>query len=330
MINIHGPTYKFKGEVLDKPEIIVVRDHQYDEEEQCFHVKKLLDNSSCDPHLHTLIFDHIHDDALREFNCVHLPIFLAAEAREFINENIEIDWDNKSHVFNFSLNKPRIHRELLLKEIERLNLTSFAHSLPWKHNDINSIPITDYKFGSEVIMDKGIKNGSFNNSETYNKLLKTNVYEPSCISIITEPVFYERQAFVTEKSYMAIFGGTIPIWFGGWKIPETMRYLGFDVFDDIVDHSYETLEDPYNRCIQALERNINLFNDIEYLKDLLLKNRDRLLHNVELIKTNVCLEECLHQVEVQPEPIKTELLSLLFHAGVHDLKRRGTLQKVSI
>ena len=59
MIELQGPTYKYNGEVLSEPEIIFINDHCYDEQDQCFHVKKLLDNSSCDPKLHTLIFDQI-------------------------------------------------------------------------------------------------------------------------------------------------------------------------------------------------------------------------------------------------------------------------------
>ena len=34
MIEIHGPTYKYTGEALDKSEIIFVRDHHYNEEDQ--------------------------------------------------------------------------------------------------------------------------------------------------------------------------------------------------------------------------------------------------------------------------------------------------------
>ena len=79
MIELQGPTYKYNGEVLSEPEIIFINDHCYDEQDQCFHVKKLLDNSTCDPKSHTLIFDHIlHDDELAEYNGIYFPIFLAS------------------------------------------------------------------------------------------------------------------------------------------------------------------------------------------------------------------------------------------------------------
>ena len=162
MIELQGPTYKYNGEVLSEPEIIFINDHCYDEQDQCFHVKKLLDNSTCDPKSHTLIFDHIlHDDELAEYNGIYFPIFLASECQEFIDQNIEPVWENKNRIFNFSINKPRIHRKFLLEEIERLGLTSYRHSLAWKHNPINSIPVTDYKFGPETQLPTAIKNGKF-------------------------------------------------------------------------------------------------------------------------------------------------------------------------
>ena len=46
MIELLGPTYKYNGEILTKPEFIWINDHCFDEQDQCFHVKKLLDSSS--------------------------------------------------------------------------------------------------------------------------------------------------------------------------------------------------------------------------------------------------------------------------------------------
>lgn len=311
MIEIHGPTYKYKGERLEKPEIIWINDHCYNEDDQCFHVERLLEAGPCDPQLHTLVFDHIlHDDELSDYNIMYFPIFLASECQEFIDQDIQPFWDIKTRIFNFSINKPRIHRKFLLEEIERLGLTSYRHTLAWQHNPVNSIPVTDYKFGPETAMAQGIKNGNFKNAETYDKLLKKNVFEPSCISIITEPCFYEREALITEKTFMAIMGGTLPIWFGGWKNAQSLKKYGFDVFDDIVDHSYETLEDPRERCVQALERNLHLF-DLEKMQKIIKDNRHRLQHNVDLLMSNPFLQECFTQVRKSREPLRSSLLQIM-------------------
>ena len=310
MIELFGPTYKYNGEVLSEPEIIFINDHCFDEQDQCFHVKTLLDNSSCDPKSHTLIFDHIlHDDELAEYNGIYFPIFLASECKEFIDQDIRPFWEGKTRIFNFSINKPRIHRKFLLQEIERLGLTSYRHSLAWKYNPVNSIKITDFKFGPEIKEDLGIKNGNFKNAETYNKLLK-KVYENTCVSIITEPCFYEKEAIITEKTLMALMGGTIPLWFGGWKNAQALAKLGFDVFEDIVDHSYETLEDPYDRCTQSLERNLHLF-DLEKMQKIIKDNHHRLQYNLDLLMSNPFLQECFAQVRKSQEPLRSSLLRIM-------------------
>ncbi len=310
MIELFGPTYKYNGEVLSEPEIIFINDHCFDEQDQCFHVKTLLDNSSCDPKSHTLIVDHIlDDDALSDYNLVYFPIFLASECKEFIDQDIRPFWEGKTRIFNFSINKPRIHRKFLLQEIERLGLTSYRHSLAWKYNPINDIKVTDYKFGPEIKEDLGIKNGNFKNAETYNKLLK-KVYENTCVSIITEPCFYEKEAIITEKTLMALMGGTIPLWFGGWKNAQALAKLGFDVFEDIVDHSYETLEDPYDRCTQSLERNLHLF-DLEKMQKIIKDNHHRLQYNLDLLMSNPFLQECFAQVRKSQEPLRSSLLRIM-------------------
>lgn len=339
MIEIHGPTYKYSGEILDKPEIIFVNDHHYDEFDHCFHVKKLLENSTVDPQLHTLIFDHInHEDELKEYNCVHFPIFLASESQEFVNTDIKINWKEKTKTFNFMINKPRFHRIFLLQLIEHFQLTNFSHSLPWKATDAflnplihrirtttdnphflniidsvtkTNVPITEYKFGPEITMDYGIKNGNFLNAETYKSLLKTTVFEPSCISIISEPIFFEREALVSEKTIMALYGGTFPIWFGGWKCADSMRYLGFDVFDDIIDHSYEDLPNPIERCYYAIERNMHLLTDFDKTKKLVDQSHSRFQHNLDLLQSNVCLKECFAQLDKATPQVRTALLQIM-------------------
>ena len=58
MIEILGPTYRYQGEILTKPEVIYINDHHYNENDNDFQVRLLLENSACDPQQHLLVFDH--------------------------------------------------------------------------------------------------------------------------------------------------------------------------------------------------------------------------------------------------------------------------------
>jgi hypothetical protein len=296
MIDIHGPTYTYSGEILSSPEIILVRDHHYDSYKHCYHVEKLLENSLCDPQQHLLIFDHVTvQEGLTKYPYVCLPMFLARENKEFIHQNIQPDWSRKTSTFNFMINKPRPNRRRLLALIEQHKLTNYCHSLAWKTNDINNIPVTDYVFGPEVVMDQGVCNGSFKNAHTYNKLLQKTVFEPSCISLITEPAYYEKETIVTEKTLMALYAGTIPIWVGGWRIADYMASMGFDVFDDIVDHSYQSEPDPELRCDYAVKRNLELLRNFDLASDSI--ELTRLQHNYDLLQQNVFLKDVLEKTQ---------------------------------
>lgn len=334
MIRLLGSSYRYAGEKLSKPEIIFVVDHHYNEDDRCFHIKQLLENSSCDPMEHLIVYDHVlqHDDELSNYNFISLPLLLAKEAHEFNSQDIDIDWSNKTKTFNFMINKPRMHRELLLLLIEYFKFDNYTYSLPWKTVDVNraslardtnntkykqiisdtelTIPNTNYVFGPEVEMDRGVRNGSFINSFTYKGLLQKTVFEPSCISLITEPVFYERETILTEKTIMSIYGGTIPVWVGGWRIADYMRDHGFDIFDDVVDHSYQNLTNPYDRCYEAVARNQHLLEDFNLAQQAI--DFKRLEKNLNLVKQNQFLLDCQNQLKQLPKTVQQELGVKLF------------------
>jgi len=202
--------------------------------------------------------------------------------------------------------------------IEHFELDNYTHSLCWKKVNINrdkmlsntksdlyqqiinnttvNIPEKSYAFGHEVFLDQGLRYGQTRNGENYAGLLKDALFEPSCVSLITEPSFYERETLKTEKTIMAIYGGTLPIWVGGWAIPESMRRLGFDVFDDIVDHSYERMAAPWDRAYYAVEKNLDLLRDVERTRDFIQNNRSRFQHNLDLVHRNVFMEDLVKKI----------------------------------
>ena len=105
-------------------------------------------------------------------------------------------------------------------------------------------------------------------------------YQQSLFNIISETQFFESVAygiptiFLTEKSYKPFIYRQIPIMFGGPLLIKRLRDNGFDVFDDIVDHSYDLEFDHDKRMLQIvaeLERLNNKYSiqDCNNLKALL-------------------------------------------------------------
>ena len=304
MIRVVGSTYQSQGQRLQRPEVIFVQDHHYDQYQMTSPVQDLLDNSECDAREHLVVFDHVvqHDDSLKDFDLICMPLFLIGAAQQFNQQGINVYWGNKTHTLNFMINKPRLHRELLLVLISHFGLSNYAHSLCWKQvtvsqdlgpytdlsqNTTITVPPRQWLLGQENLLDRGLQYGHVNNSENYQQFLQQNVFEPSLVSLITEPAFRERETIVTEKTIMALLGGTLPIWVGGWRIAGYMQSLGFDVFDDIIDHGYQDLTDPWERCYHAVTRNLPLLQDLDRAQTFFQNNQHRFQHNLDLVRQNV-------------------------------------------
>ena len=309
MINIHGPSYVYQGQILNKPEVIFVQDHHYHEQDQCFYIKQLLDNSTCNPLEHLVVLDHvvIHDDVLRDYNLIMYPTFLSREEKQFNNQNICPNWNIRSTTFNFMINKTRLHREFLLVLVEHFKLSNYTYTLCWKTPCIEAMALArltekyqqlildtpvdinpkNFLLGHENLLDRGLQYKHIKNCENYQSFLQKEVFEPSCVSVITEPAFFEKESILTEKTIMSIYSGTLPIWVGGWRCADALRKFGFDVFDDIVDHRYQNMQDPFDRCYYAIQQNLHLLQDFDCANDFVQKNRLRFESNLQLLKSNV-------------------------------------------
>ena len=317
MISFVGSNYQYTGENPTGPDLIYIQDHHYNEDLQCFPIQKLLENSN---YSHTVLFDHVvqHDDILKNYNLVCLPIFAAKSCEQFNRQEIDVGWNDRPCTFNFMINKPRLPREFLLLLIKHFNLNNYTYTLCWKRPEINTnnlcqvtanpayheiintttmdIPTKQFLLGQENLLDRGLQYRHITNSENYQQFLQKNVFEPSCISLITEPAFYERETIITEKTIMAIYGGTVPIWVGGWRIADYMRSMGFDTFDDVVDHSYQALTDPLDRCYRAVELNLHLLQDHDRVQDIVAQSQARLQHNLDLLRQNCFRQEIIKQL----------------------------------
>lgn len=96
-----------------------------------------------------------------------------------------------------------------------------------------------------------------------------------------------RSVFLTEKTWKAMMQRQIPIWFGVPGLVDQVRALGFDTFDDIADHRYDTILDETQRH-QAVFDQINQLNQRLSLADcqaLRQQLRPRLEANFEQLLT---------------------------------------------
>ena len=117
--------------------------------------------------------------------------------------------------------------------------------------------------------------------ETLKKLV--DYYKNTFVEIICETTYTENSFLITEKTQHSVFGCSFPIWVSSPGTVKFMREMGLDVFDDIIDHSYDIVENPIDRMYLAISKNKELLTNPN-IKDIWKENMPRFIKNVEFVK----------------------------------------------
>ena len=135
--------------------------------------------------------------------------------------------------------------------------------------------------------DLNITNGLIDNVTNFEKLRER--YQNSFIEIISETTCPETAFLMTEKFLNSVYACNFPILIGSKGVVSFLRNFGFDVFDDIIDHSYDNIDNPIDRIFASINLNLKLLNDVELTKRVWLENKHRLLSNVEFARKGMYL-----------------------------------------
>jgi hypothetical protein len=115
------------------------------------------------------------------------------------------------------------------------------------------------------------------NEENFVKL--SSVYGDCNVNVVTETLYQERPGIITEKTVFAWMAMQVPIIIGYQGIVAHARELGFDMFDDIVDHSYDNYPN-HTRVQAAIELNQKILSqgiDRAVIVDRLNQNLEHVL-----------------------------------------------------
>jgi hypothetical protein len=109
--------------------------------------------------------------------------------------------------------------------------------------------------------------------------LHPKIYDNTLINLVTETYYFPEynfidETFITEKTWKVFTAGQIPVIIGARGLVQRLRLLGFDMFDDIVDHSYDTADDSV-RIFKAIEsmHKVMSTNNIQKLNLITQKRR---------------------------------------------------------
>lgn len=120
--------------------------------------------------------------------------------------------------------------------------------------------------------------------------INKNVYK-SIINLITENLFGitdgditpDKIVTFTEKTIKPFQARQIPIFLGLPNLQETLRRIGFDLFDDLVNNDFEKEKNHHKRMIMAIDE-VNRLLSIDLIK-FKKNNIDRFEKNYNLLET---------------------------------------------
>ena len=121
------------------------------------------------------------------------------------------------------------------------------------------------------------------NATNFKNSLKV-YYENTFVEIISETSYTEECYNLTEKTLNSIYGCSFPILLCSKGSVAFLRSMGLDMFDDIVDHSYDAIDDPADRLEAAIIKNAELLTNNKRTKDLWVQNKTRFKNNVDFCR----------------------------------------------
>lgn len=218
-----------------------------------------------------------------------------------------IDAVETQYCFNFLINKKQINRYLLIKLVEYFQLDSFDYT--WsgigKEFDMSRI-ITEWqtdtdfqKFSkdlrsamlSPIAIDQRFVN--FDNQQIEPEVRITNygnnvwtwenifsgLMSRTAVSLISESVSWQKSSVFTEKTLYAIMALTFPLYVGGFGHADQLKRMGFDTFDDLINHDYQYKETLFERCYRAFFDNLELLSNLEFASAMRQQHLSRLKEN---------------------------------------------------
>lgn len=171
---------------------------------------------------------------------------------------------------NFNRGKATFHFSEFMIDLKNAEFLEFLinHNDKWQHVK-QRIPYSDYETSKP--MEEYIS-GDSNNTAFWN-----NVYDTCSIEIVCETNIQPSSIFITEKTLRPLMYGRLFMIVGSPGYEQHLKSLGFDIFDDIIDKSYD-LSYSYGRVERVfgeLDKFLKQDFDLYPIKDRLLANQQR-------------------------------------------------------
>ncbi len=113
------------------------------------------------------------------------------------------------------------------------------------------------------------------------------LYHSSVLEIVNETVFFNKGVVVSEKYLHTIMGFEFPVIMANPGTVAYLRSLGLDMFDDIIDHFYDEVNDPVYRAFIGLENNLHLLSNPQLAREYWIHCYPRFQKNYNFVKNDL-------------------------------------------
>lgn len=238
------------------------------------------------------------------------------------------------YCFNFMINKKQINRYLLIKLVEYFKLDSFDYtwsgigknfdmaqvinewqavdpeckqfSSELRSNMLSSITLPKRFFDfkpSAFVTDVAVTEYGGNLwawERVFSQLMRN-----SSVALISESTQFQKSSVFTEKTLYPIMALNFPLYIGGYGNADQLTRMGFDVFDDVINHSYQYKNTLFERCYCAFRDNLELLSNLPLATALRKQHLTRLLNNRALLYQGQLAVAVESEVATWPDSLQT-------------------------
>lgn len=188
----------------------------------------------------------------------------------------------------------------LFKQLDKLPSTDFLDHNPWQyqpHND-HVKQIMQEGFARMVSDPANLKFGDQHGNDIYRTDAESDtvlefdnisnfennlrpLYRKSFVEIVANRLFCEPAVNIDEKFIHTVYAKNFPILISSRGTADLYRRFGFDLFDDIVDHDYDIIDDPIDRLYTAIQSNQHLFTESKRTIEIWNQMQSRFDRNIQ-------------------------------------------------
>ena len=129
----------------------------------------------------------------------------------------------------------------------------------------------------------------------------------TAVSLIGETADFQKSSVLTEKTLYAIMALNFPLYIGGYGHADQLTRMGFDVFDDVINHSYQYKKTLFERCYYAFYDNLDLLSNLTLASALREQHLDRLVSNRSKLYQGQLSTAVANDISTWPESLRTTI-----------------------